>query len=189
MSLGELIPIRIRAAHDYVSPRQRELTPEEAHVREVAYSLKNKGSPFLAEAGAAMAKLIRESHVILVPVPSTTTGQLVNLGLCNAIWACLPKEQDVGVETLVVNDEPLDSQCMRHKRGDSPRSEVDFRFTAHPAIEAVRQAFPDHGLMFVDNVVTSGNTLRACARAIGAPGAFGLVWADARGTLPTTRVG
>jgi len=179
-----MMPLRIRAARCYVSPRERELSSDEERVREIAYSLKELDSSDIDEAADAMAPLVREERVILSPVPSLTTGVIgANGSLCSAIVKRLPKEQDVRVMALVHNNSPVDSQCMRHRRGDSPRSEIDFPFTASPEMGAVNLHYYGYGIMFVDNVVTSGNTLRACARVIGMPGAFGLVWADARATL------
>jgi hypothetical protein len=180
-----MIEVRVRSPHTYVSPRQRELTDDEIHVRKVAYGLKNGEPEAIQLAAVDMAPAVRGlQHLILAPVPSATTGSdRNNLDLCLAIRRLLPEEQDVMVIRMVDPTKVLDSQCLRHKRGESPRAERDFEFVAMPESIAVSEHYPNHHLMFVDNVVTSGNTLRACAFVFAHQAVMGLVWADARGTI------
>jgi len=175
------IPLKVWSACGYVSPRQRELTESEAKDREIAYSLKKSGSPYLGVAASRMARALPQvQDIVLCPVPSVTQQSIQpNMDLCFAIAQRVPKDLGVKVWVLVEAHDSVDSQCLRHKRGESPRSERDFPFSA---AGHYRDLTPEHAVVFVDNVITSGNTIRACAGVFAWGGANALVFADARST-------
>jgi len=168
----------IKAAHKYKSPRQGKLTKQQAHVRKVAYGLKTGQNWAVAEAAKEMAKLVQPGDV-LVPIPSLTSMSISpNHKLCQAI------DRELGDGLLVVP--AVDShgrrqgQLQRHKRGLPPHDVEDIPF--HSLISA--SDIPDGCWVFlVDNVCTSGNTIRAAVKALNRRDAIGLVYADARGTI------
>jgi hypothetical protein len=69
--------MRIIAAHQYVSPRSRPITPEEAEVRRLAYALKIPTAEACTIAAQALAPLLDSAeapatHIVLMPVPAST---------------------------------------------------------------------------------------------------------------------
>ncbi len=67
---------------------------------------------------------------------------------------------------------PVPSTCARHKERRGPLPVEDHCITVRE-----HRPFPLKRVYFVDNVITSGNTLEACAQALGF--GTGLVYADA----------
>ncbi len=150
----------------------RPLTDEEKRVRFNAYALKSPECPedILQECACGMAAEI-EGDCILIPVPDHTGDTLANLRLCQAIRNDPPEGVSVDVRDILTRSQCVPSTCARHKmrRGPLP-------VEAHCITVREHRPFPLKRVYFVDNVITSGNTIEACARALGF--GTGLVYAD-----------
>ena len=168
MQSSRLVPYL--AARRYVSPRglARPLTPAEADTRRLAYGLKVPTREAIRVAAAELARLI-PPRAFLVPIPSSDGTVSVNRRLCLAI-----ARRTCGLYAVALGRRaPVESSCVRAKAGLhrlSPRQHQMIRVRELPA--GARPVF------LVDNVVTSGNTLRAARAALGGRG-IGLVFADA----------
>jgi hypothetical protein len=162
----------VRYAHRYVSPRERVLTPSEAEVRAVAYQIKDPPQtsfPWthnrLDTAGRHLAALISDvPGATLVPVPSSSGDTQANMKLAEAIARHAP---GAVVCDVLRRRAPVPSSMRRRKRGLSSLS-----VEAHDMV-AIQQCVGPAFL--VDNVFTTGNTLRAAKAALGH--GEGLVWA------------
>ena len=166
---GEARPIRVLAARRYVSPRSRPLSEEEQETRRIAYALKNPDAHRdMAIAARKMAALLPPClpALTLVPLPASSGCKKANLALSRAISAAYGKQARVveAIERVV----PVESSCLRRRRGLPGLRAEDHQF--------VRIAgWIDLPVYLVDNVVTTGATIEAAERAIGA--GAGLVWA------------
>jgi hypothetical protein len=151
----------------YVSPRLRTLTQQEADIRATAHALKVPTPEALAVAAPAMAALI-SGPCWLVPIPASDTSIDANLALARAIAAMVPAAR---VKIAIARTEPVASSTSRRRRGISGLTSKEHHF--------VRTAGPMNALptYFVDNVITTGNTIRAARAAIG--WGTGLTYADA----------
>jgi hypothetical protein len=151
----------------YVSPRLRPLTPSEAQIRAIAYALKEADPQAIAAAAPAMAALIR-GPCWLVPIPASDTSLKANLALAEAVATLVPGAR---VVTALARTHPVASSTDRRRRGLSGLAASEHHF--------VRIGPPMDGLplYFVDNVVTTGNTIRAARAALGR--GTGLVYGDA----------
>jgi len=162
----------IRHATRYVSPRQRPLTIAEKLVRDIAYDLKVPTPPALAAAVPLMAALLDPTPCWLIPVPSSSGDTGANLALAMAIKRLIPGARiRIGIRRL----HPVESSCVRRRRGLMGLTIAEHAF--------VRCVGPLHRLpvWFVDNVVTTGNTLQAAHLAFGT--GDGLVYADASSSV------
>jgi len=170
-----------KAARRYVSPRTRPLTEEEAQTRALAYMLKDPDcDQDLVEAAAReMARLIDGERGYLVPVPSHTQSTEANRRLANAIAFCTGNKFEVA--DVLDRKEPTQSTCERHRQRLPPmRPEEHLIHIAHPDKIALTG---NTRVYFVDNVITSGNTIEACRKALLGLGT-GLVYADAHHDAP-----
>ena len=156
----------LRFANPYVSPSLRQLTSKQAEVRRVAYALKQgKAGEDHRLAGRQMAAVISDvANPILVPVPGSSGSTRVNRKLAEAIAS--------HIEGATVCDElarhgGVQSSLKRRKRG--------LQSLGVPQHRMVSRGHCPGPMFLVDNVVTSGNTLRAAREAMG--GGTGLVWA------------
>ena len=154
-------------AAKYVPLGQRTLTPDEITARRTAQQLKTVHEDAIHIAAAAMAALI-DGPCWLVPVPASNRSLTANLALARAIAELVPGAR---VKCAVGRSHPVESSCQRRLRG-LPGLTVD----QHAII---RTAGPMQPLpvYFVDNVLTTGNTVAACRRALG--WGTGLAYADA----------
>jgi len=157
----------LRAAHVYVSSRERTLTDAEAQVRQIAYALKDPwtNSAEVVTAGGHLAALVADiDDPVLVPVPSSDGSTAVNRVLAEAV------AQHLGAPICDVlgRQGAVQSTLARHKRGVSRHDVADHRMTG--------RGLCDGTLLLIDNVASSGNTLRAARAALGDRG-IGLVWA------------
>lgn len=167
--LAVVAPFAYPPEHDYTTDTGR-------FVRTVAHELKTADRAAVRVAAAAMAPLVPPGAT-LVPVPSSRGDTDANRALARAIGrlAGAPVRDGLGRERG-------ESQHARRKRGLSALTADDQRvaWTGVPLRGPVA---------LVDNVVTTGATLRAAARAV-APGGgavVGLAWADARELLRGAR--
>lgn len=152
----------------YVSPRTRSLTETEKAVRAVAYGLKVP-EPWAVEIAAPlMAALLDREPCWLIPIPSSSGGVDANMALCRALKRLIPEARIVAG---LRRSRPVESSCVRRRRGllGLDVEEHAFDRCCGPLLRLP--------VWFVDNVVTTGNTLRAAHLAFGTGN--GLVYADA----------
>ena len=177
--------MNIIAAHKYVSPRARPLTPEEAEVRRVAYALKVPTAEACEHAARDLAPLLDAAeapatHIVLMPVPASTGATDANRQFANELAAEVHRrypERRVQVRITVGRMHPVESSCVRRKRGlpGLCGGEHAMIRVAGP-LTATGTAY-----YFVDNMATTGATLAACRAALGF--GDGIVWADEARTL------
>ena len=163
--------MNILAARKYKSRRQGKLSQAEAETRRIAYAIKDQRSPVLDFETAAreMAPLI-ETPCWLIPIPASDGSTRANTILASLIAHHRPGAQ---IAKAIRRTKPVESQCARHRR-NLPATPPE----AHN-IKATLWSLCHRQIYFVDNVATSGNTMRAAHAALqrGA----GLVFADAGG--------
>ena len=172
--------MNIIAAHKYVSPRSRPLTPEETEVRRMAYALKVPTVEACETAARDLAPLLDAAeapatHIVLMPVPASTGSTDANRQLANELAAETHRrypERRVQVKITVGRKHPVESSCVRRKRRARGLRGREHAFTrvAGP-LTANGTAY-----YFVDNMATTGATLAACRAALGF--GDGIVWAD-----------
>ena len=158
----------VHYATRYVSPRSRPLTEDEKRVRKIAYDLKIPTPAAIAVAAPLMAALLERERCWLIPVPSSSGGTEANMALCRALKRLIPEARIVvGIRRA----HPVESSCARRRRGLLGLAVNEHAF--------VRCCGPLLRLpvWFVDNVVTTGATLKAAHLAFGTGG--GVVFADA----------
>ena len=165
-----------KSARRYISPRTRPLTSEEAQVRALAYAIKDPDcdQDLIDAAAREMAKLIEGERGYLIPVPSHTRSTEANRRLANAVAHVTGNK----FETADILDRKgqTGSACERHRRRLPPLPEDAHQiFLAYPHKITLTGT---EKIYFVDNVITSGNTIEACRRAMLGLGT-GLVYADA----------
>ncbi len=145
----------VRFAARYWSPKQKQLTPDEQRVRQVTLDLKVCRADAIAEAVVAMRDLLNGSE-LLVPVPDHRGHTRANLLLTQALAAQTGCEyQDVLIKTR-----ETESQWIRHHRGRGSLRSEELYITC-------RGCLRDGRILFVDNHVASGETLRAVCLAVG----------------------
>jgi len=170
-----------KAARRYVSPRTRPLTSEEAQTRALAYMLKDTDcdQDLIDAAAREMARLIENERGYLVPVPSHTRNTLANRRLASAIAFCTGGKFEVA--DILDRREPTESACERHRNKIPPLEPDAHRIFLHRP-DKIALTGTDR-IYFVDNVITSGNTIEACRRTMLGLGT-GLVYADAHHDVP-----
>lgn len=167
-----MLGMRIEAARKYVSPRTRPLTPEEQETRRISYALKDWAGPdfslALQTAAPEMAALI-QGPCNLIPIPSSKGSTQANRRSAKAIARHI---EGARVVDCLRRTAPVQSSCERHKakRGGLPVDAHNFQRDPSQWLDAVPT-------FFVDNVTTSGSTLRAARKAFGF--GHGLVFGDA----------
>ena len=177
--------MNIIAPHKYVSPRSRPLTPNETEVRRIAYALKVPTAEACETAARDLAPLLDaaeapETRLVLMPVPASTGSVDANRQLANELAAEVHRrypERRVQVRITVGRKHPVESSCVRRKRGlfGLRGDEHAFIRVAGP-LTATGTAY-----YFVDNMATTGATLAACRSALGF--GDGIVFADAGRTF------
>jgi hypothetical protein len=158
----------VQYATRYVSPRSRPLTEGEKFIRQVAYDLKIPTQAAIEIAAPLMAALLEREPCWLIPVPSSTGGTEANLALCRAMKGLIPEARIVvGIRRA----HPVESSCARRRRGLLGLSVEQhiFKRCCGPLFRLP--------VWFVDNVTTTGATLRAAHLAFGT--GDGVVYADA----------
>ena len=152
----------------YVSHRSRPLTEAEKIIRQVAYDLKIPTPAAIAVAAPLMAALLGREPCWLIPIPSSSGSAEANMELCRAIKTFIPEARiAVGIRRV----HPVESSCALRRRGllGLPVEEHAFARCCGPLLRMP--------VWFIDNVVTTGATLRAAHLAFGT--GDGVVYADA----------
>ena len=152
----------------YVSPRSRPLTESEKVIRQTAYDLKIPTPAAIEIAAPMMAALLGREPCWLIPIPSSSGCTEANLALCRAMKRHIPEARIVvGIRRA----HPVESSCARRRLGLLGLSveQHAFRRCCCPLLRLP--------VLFVDNVVTTGATLKAAHLAFGTGG--GVVYADA----------
>jgi len=172
--------MRTIAAHKYVNPRARPLTPEEAEVRRIAYALKVPTAEACETAARDLAPLLDaaeapDTHIVLMPVPASTGSTDANRQFANELAAEVHRRypaRRVQIKITVGRKHPVESSCVRRKRGlpGLRGDEHAFIRVAGP-LTATGTAY-----YFIDNMATTGSTLDACRAALGF--GDGIVYAD-----------
>ena len=171
--------MKILAARKYKSLRQGPLSPAEADTRRIAYAIKDPRSPArdFETAACEMAALI-ETPCWLVPIPasdgSTRANTILAAHIARHLAALNPQPSALNpcqIAKAIRRTRPIESQCTRHRR-NLPATPPE-----EHALKATLWSLCHRQIYFVDNVATSGNTMRAAFAALqrGA----GLVFADA----------
>jgi len=161
--------MNILSARKYPNVRNGALSLAEAEIRRLAYAIKDPRS-LSADFDAAareMARLI-ETPCWLIPIPDSNGSTRANAILAAHIARHRPGAQLV---QALRRTGPIESQCVRHRR-NLPSTPPD-----QHNLKATIWTLGQRQIYFVDNVATSGNTMRAAYAAMqrGA----GLVFADA----------
>ncbi|OQC31325.1 MAG: hypothetical protein BWX70_00940 [Verrucomicrobia bacterium ADurb.Bin070] len=170
-----------KSARRYISPRTRPLTSEEAQVRALAYAIKDPDcdQDLIDAAAREMAKLIEGERGYLIPVPSHTLGTHANTKLAHAIAFCTGGKFEV--RDMLDREAPTESACERHRNKLPPLDPNAHMISVHHPAKLILTG--TEKIYFVDNVITSGNTIEACRRAMLRLGT-GLVYADAHHDIP-----
>lgn len=159
--------------HDYVSPRERELTAQEAHVRDVAYGIKNGDPDAVEEAAQALVRFVPDGAVV-VPTPASKADEF---GGVSALADRLAQLVGGIYAKLVYRTTSVPSSHQSRKSGvKTPDAAL------HEATMTVRGAVPRQ-VVLVDNVVVTGSTLgaaRSLLRQAGATDVIAVVWAEAK---------
>ena len=158
----------VQYATRYVSPRSRPLREGEKFIRQVAYDLKIPTQAAIEIATPLMAALLERGPCWLIPIPASSGGTEANLALCRAIKFLIPEARIVvGIRRM----RPVESSCARRRCGllGLAVDEHAFLRCCGPLLRLP--------VWFIDNVVTTGATLKAAHLAFGTGG--GIVFADA----------
>ena len=163
--------MQILAARKYATPRNGPLTLEQTETRRLAYSIKSTVSPSIDFDTAAreMAALIT-GPCWLVPIPDSNGSTRANTILAAHIARHCAGAQ---IAKALRRTRPIESQCTRHRR-NLPATPPE-----QHALKATLWGLCHRQVYFVDNVATSGNTIRAAYAAMNR--GAGLVFADAGG--------
>ena len=161
--------MKILAARKYPNPRNGPLSQADAETRRLAYAIKDPRSPVrdFETAAREMAALI-QTPCWLVPIPASDGSTRANTILAAHIARQVPGAQ---IAKAIRRARLIESQCARHRR-NLPATPPDQHH-----LKATLWSLCHRQIYFVDNVATSGNTMRAAFAALqrGA----GLVFADA----------
>ena len=155
------------SAHAYISPRQkRSLSAQEKTVRNNAYGVKGMDPIVLDSVAKEMAALIPKEarkSAILVPIPGHTGETEANVALAERIAEITGSRM---------------ADVLKRRAGQSQRdARVAGRRTMKPAELGMvsTETLDGRDVFFVDNVISSGATIRAARDAVG--GGKGLVYA------------
>jgi len=152
----------------YVPSHWRNMSATDLLVRRTAWDLKVPTIHAIELAAHMMVPLLEPEPCWLVPVPASSGSITANLALALALKRLIAGAR---VVAGIRRSHPVESSCIRRKRGLNGLAVDEHAF--------VRCIGPLHRLpvWFVDNVVTTGNTIKAAHRAFGTGN--GLVYADA----------
>lgn len=152
----------------YVSPRERDLTPAEQHVRNVAYALK-RAEPWAIREAVSVMKPHVPRGASLVPIPSSQGDTRANRELANAL-------------ARVTNSNVVDALSRKHPVEPSHARRQKGLPGLHPREHGMRRTRKvKEPVIFIDNVMTTGSTFHAARRTLGT--GKGLAYAHAREVL------
>ncbi|MEI6607753.1 MAG: hypothetical protein WCP35_20805, partial [Verrucomicrobiota bacterium] len=152
----------------YVSPRSRPLTDGEKVIRQISYDLKIPSPSAIEIAAPLMAALLESEPCWLIPIPSSSGSTEANKAICHTIKCHIPAARIIiGIRRA----HPVESSCARRRNGL-----LGLNVQQH-AFERCCGPLLRLPVWFVDNVVTTGTTLKAAHLAFGTGN--GLVYADA----------
>lgn len=146
----------------------RPMTAEEQLAHRTAHDLKLPLSDAVERAASSMSALLDPVPCWLIPVPSSSGCIKANHALACAIRSMIPGAR---VVVGLRRKRQVESSCERRRRGLLGLAVDEHAF--------IRCVGPLHRMpvWFVDNVVTTGNTIKAAHLAFGTGN--GLVYADA----------
>ena len=152
----------------YVPSGWRLMSPDEELVRRTAWDLKVPTAEAIGIAAPLMAALLDPVPCWLIPVPASSGSVGANLALARAAQRLISGAR---VVVGIRRSHPVESSCARRRHGLNGLSVREHAF--------VRCVGPLHRMpvWFVDNVATTGNTIKAAHLAFGTGN--GLVYADA----------
>ena len=161
--------MNILAARKYPTPRDGQLSLEQAETRRLAYAIKSTASPCadFDPAAREMAALIT-GPCWLVPIPDSNGNTDANARLASMIAMHCPGAQ---VVKAIYRTQPIQSQCGRHRHALGPIPPDQHHLARTRKTLSLQETY------FVDNVTTSGHTLEAARAALGF--GAGLVFAHA----------
>lgn len=167
-----------KSARRYVSPGSRPLTNAEAEARALAQLIKDPtcDADLVTAAAREMARLIDGEYCNLIPAPDHTGSTEANTRLACAIAFYSPHAE---VFDVLTRYETVESACERHRKRLPPIPPEKHGIRRRPD----RSLVPLRKTYYVDNVLTSGNTIEACRQAFHGLGT-GLVYADAHHVMP-----
>lgn len=158
----------------YISPRERELSTEEHHIREVAYALKKPEKWAVIEAAEIMAPHITRASV-LVPIPDSRGSTKANRVLAEEIAS----RSGATILDALSRKSEVPSSHLRRKKGLPGLS---------PDEHGMSGQIPEHiqkkNIVFIDNVITTGSTFDSAKRQLG--GGRGLAYAKSKEVLRTS---
>ena len=157
---------------EYVSPRERPLSPGEEQVRQVAYALKQGHPGAVDQAADVMARQIQPGSV-LVPIPSSNGDITPNSRLAEAIARRLGG--NTRVAEALYRKAPVRSTMTMRKGGQAGPGPEYHGFQAD---EVSLEGIDRSRIVFVDNVMTSGATFEAARQAVG--GGRGVAYARSK---------
>ena len=163
-----------KGVENYVSPRQRELTPSEIEIREVAYQLKTSNQQAIEAAAAVMAAHVT-SESILVPIPDSGGSTEANINLCAAI----SKLTGAMVSDSLYRARAVESSSRRRQQGKPGIKAEDHNMRSRHEFAATQK------VLFIDNVLTTGATADAARLATNGVGGL-LAYAKAEEVLTYT---
>ena len=146
----------------------RRADPDNRAYQRVAMRLKSAQPDAIAIAAPAIAALLPDSPIWLIPIPNCRGDTSANLALCRAIRKILPKAR---ICDGLTRSEPVESSCARRRLGmrGLPVKYHKMKRTAAPLLRLP--------VWFVDNVITTGTTFKAAHHAFGT--GQGIAYADA----------
>ena len=158
----------VHYATRYVSPRSRPLTADEKAIRQLAYDLKIPTPEAIEIAVPMMVELLEHGPCWLIPIPSSSGSTVANREICLALKCLIPEARIIiGIRRV----HPVESSCVRRRCGL-----LGITVKQHAFIRCCGPLLR-LPVWFVDNVVTTGTTLKAAHLAFGT--GDGLVFADA----------
>jgi len=144
----------------YPDAEDKLAKPEIAEqIKYIAKGLKKSDEYSLGFASSVMANTIKQistnlKDIILVPIPSSSGSTEANLKLCEAIAAHI----DVKIADILTAPKAESSYLLRKAKQAGK--------TAQEISMSVLDTSPIEGVILIDNVITTGNTIYAAQRTL-----------------------